>query len=96
MVDIRGGQVLEAQPTVVASIHDNGIVLFHTGNGQLFSANRTGARIWQGIVRHLTVDAMAAEISSEYQIAADSAREHTVRFLTELMERGLVVSKADR
>jgi hypothetical protein len=90
MVDILGTQVFDAQSSVVASAHEHGLVLFHTGNGQLFSANRTGARIWQCIERHLSADAIASEIGRHYAITPDVADAHTKRFLTDLVQRELV------
>lgn len=96
MINISEGQRLGAPPTVVASIHDEGLVLLHTEKGRVFVANRTGTRIWQGLERRLPVDALAAEISREYQIAQETAREHTVRFLAELLRQGLITASADR
>jgi hypothetical protein len=77
-------------PDAVASIHDDGIVILHTGEGRLFSSNGTGARIWRGVERRLSPEAIAEEISGEYDIAGATAREHTVRFLAELERHTLI------
>ncbi|HEX7315674.1 MAG TPA: PqqD family protein [Pyrinomonadaceae bacterium] len=79
-----------ANPEAVASIHDDGIVILHTGKGRLFSSNGTGARIWRGVERRLSPEAIAEEISGEYNIASATAREHTVRFLAELERHTLI------
>jgi len=77
-------------PEAAASIHDNGIVILHTGQGRMFASNQTGARIWRGIERQLPLDAIAAEISDEYQIARTTAREDVSRFLAELERQTLI------
>lgn len=77
-------------PEAVASIHDDGVVILHTGKGRLFSSNGTGARIWRGVERRLSPEAIAGEISGEYNIAGATAREHTVRFLAELERHTLI------
>jgi len=82
-------------PETTASIHDDGIVIFHTGNGRLYASNETGARIWRGIERKLSLEAIAGEISGAYQIAVTAAREHTVRFMAELERHTLIQRKAE-
>jgi hypothetical protein len=77
-------------PEAAASFHDDGIVILHTGKGRLFSANGTGARIWHAVEQQLTLEAIAEEISSAYQIALTTAREHAVNFLGELERQALV------
>lgn len=77
-------------PEAAASFHDDGIAILHAGSGRLFASNQTGARIWRGLEQHLSLDAIAERISSEYQIAGTIAREHTIRFLSELEQQALV------
>lgn len=81
-------------PEAAASFHDDGIVILHTGKGRLFTSNETGARIWRGVERQLPVEAIAEEISDEYNIARTTAREHTGRFLAELERHKLIRREA--
>lgn len=81
-------------PETAASFHDDGIVILHTGKGRLFTSNGAGARIWRGLERRLSLDAIAEEISSWYKIALTIAREHTVRFLAELERHELIRREA--
>ena len=78
-----------------ASIHEDGIVIFHTRKGRLFSSNRTGACIWRCIEQRLSLDAIAQKIGSEYQIAVTTAREHAASFLAELERHGLTERGAE-
>jgi len=81
---------LTLNPEANASFHDDGIAILHAGNGRLFTSNQTGAHIWRGLEQHLSLDTLAEKISSEYQITRTIAREHTIRFLSELEQHTLV------
>jgi len=95
---MKGRQIMTNQsdfsftvsPEAAASFHDDGIVILHAGQGRLFSSNGTGARIWRGLEQQLTLEAIAEEISGEYQIARTIAREHTLNFLTVLEQHALI------
>lgn len=85
-----GDFCFSVNPEAVASFHDDGIVILHTGVGRLFTSNGTGARIWRGVERRMPLEAIAEEVSGEYKIARTTAREHAVRFLTELERHTLI------
>jgi hypothetical protein len=95
---MKGKQIMTNQsnfsftvsPEAAASFHDDGVVILHTGKGTLFTANRTGARIWRGIEQQLSLEAIANGISDEYQIVPRTAREHTISFLAELERQTLI------
>jgi hypothetical protein len=77
-------------PEAVRSFHDDGAVILHAGSGRLFSCNETGARIWRGIEQQLPLEIIAKEISTAYQIARTTAREHTLSFLAALEQQALI------
>lgn len=77
-------------PEATASSHDDGIVILHLGNGGFYTCNGTGARIWRAIEQKLSLEAIAKEISSAYQIALTTARQHTVCFLAQLEMHALI------
>lgn len=77
-------------PEAVRSFHDDGVVILQAGAGRLFTSNETGARIWRGIEQQLPVETIATEISTAFQIARTTAREHTLNFLTALEQQGLI------
>ena len=81
-------------PNAAASTHEDGIVILDTGKGCLFSSNGTGARIWRGVENQLSSQAIAEEISSEYQIAPNIAQRHTINFLAQLERQGLIQREA--
>jgi len=84
--------IFSVNPEAAASIHNEGIVILHTGKGTLYSSNHTGARIWRAVERHLSLEAIAKEISDAYQIAVTVARDHVVRFVEEL-ERHMLIQR---
>ena len=77
-------------PDAVRSFHDDGVVILQPGTGRLFTSNETGARIWRGIEQQLPLETIATEISTAFQIARTTAREHTLNFLTALEQQGLI------
>lgn len=81
-------------PEAAASIHDEGVVIVHLGNGRFYTCNGTGARIWRAIEQRLSLEAIAQEISSAYEIALNTARQHAVRFLAELELHELIQQEA--
>ena len=90
MTSQTSGLIFVVNPEAAASFHDNGLAILHSRSGRLFTSNETGARIWRGLEQRLSLDAIAEKISSDYQIARSIAREHTVRFLSELEKHSLV------
>lgn len=94
MTKQTGGLSFTVNPEAVASFHDDGIVILHTGVGRLFTSNGTGARIWRGVERQLPLEGIAEELSGEYNIARATAREHTARFLAALERHTLIRREA--
>jgi Ni,Fe-hydrogenase III large subunit len=77
-------------PEATASAHEDGIVILHTGNGRVFSANKSGALIWRGIEQRRSLDGIVEEITREFQIAGTTARVHTLNFLAALERQTLI------
>lgn len=83
-------------PDATASIHNDGIVILDVGSGCVYTGNMTGARIWRGVQRRLPLDAIAEEISNEYQIGQSTACEHVASFLAELERHSLIEREESR
>jgi hypothetical protein len=84
------GVTVRVDSEAAASIHENGIVILHTGNGRMYAANKTGARIWRGIMQQQPLRMIATEISDEYQVPITSAREHVSAFIDDLEGHSLI------
>ena len=77
-------------PEATTSAHDDGIVFLHTGKGRVFSSNKTGALIWQGIEQRRSFDRIVEEISDAFEIATTTARAHAIKFLAALEQQALI------
>ena len=78
---------------VRTSVYEDGLALLHIPTGRMFLCNRTGAHIWQGIVKGLTTEAITEEISRECGVARALVQQHTSSFLAELEHRGLATRR---
>jgi hypothetical protein len=80
-------------PEASTSTHDGGIVILHLGSGRVYTSNGTGASIWRKVEQQLPLRAIAEEISTEYQIASSTSRDHVFHFLATLERHALVQRK---
>src|SRR3989442_11384903 len=88
--ELPGGRTVRVSPLVRASVHDGGLALLNIRSGQIFLCNRTGSRIWQGLLDGRTPQEVADEISNAYGVGRALAEQHTFSFVGELERRGLV------
>ena len=84
----------QVNPDAAASLHDEGIVILHLGQGRLYRSNATGASIWRGVEQQLALDAIAGQVSREFCIEPATAHEHTLRFLGHLEKHSLIHRRA--
>jgi hypothetical protein len=87
------GRIAVAEDVRV-SLHEDGLVLLHIPTGSVFLCNRTGSRIWEGLVRGLSPDAIGEELRSEYRVAYDVLQEHIRSFVSELEIKGFLLRTA--
>jgi coenzyme PQQ synthesis protein D (PqqD) len=78
------------------SFHEHGLALLHIGRGQLFIANRTGARVWRGLSEAHSVEEIAEQISREYNAPLEQVSEDTREFLAELWLHGFLTRRVER
>ena len=83
-------------PEAAASFHEDGMVIFHTGKGRLFSANGAAARIWAGLCERLPLETIVERISNEYEVSSTFVREHALSFLAQLESHHLIQRGAER
>jgi len=72
---------------------DDGLLLFHTSTGRLFTCNRVGARIWVGITSGLTLEAIAQNLALDYGAKTDQTSEDVHQFLLSLAQHRLITRK---
>jgi hypothetical protein len=81
-------------PEVKASQHADGVVLIHLGKGTVFSANRVGAMIWNGVAERRSLEKVAESISGVFHIPTQTVRHDAAVFLAQLQAEGLLVPDA--
>jgi len=86
---------LAVAPQVRVSDHGTGLALLHIPTGKVFVCNRTASRIWQGIEKGFTPEAISGEISQECGVGRDLVHQHTSAFVAELKRRRLVIRTAE-
>jgi hypothetical protein len=72
------------------SLSQDGAVFLNTCSGVIFTSNRTGAWIWQGLRDRESVDSIASRISLEHGVPHDLARRDTTNFIAELETQGFL------
>ena len=82
-------------PEVRVSNHGDGLALLHIPTGKVFVCNRTASRIWQGIEKGFTPEAISGEISREAGVGRELVHQHTSAFVAELKRRRLVIRRAE-
>jgi Coenzyme PQQ synthesis protein D (PqqD) len=92
--DWAGGGLAIA-PEVRVSNHGDGLALLHIPTGKVFVCNRTASRIWQGIEKGFTPEAISGEISLEAGVGRELVHQHTSAFVAELKRRRLVIRRAE-
>jgi len=87
--DLEGGHFVAVDDAKVSS-HNDGMVILHLRNGEMFVANRTGATIWSDIVAGKSVDEIAGRLCRELAIDSSAARQNVGSFISELHRRQLI------
>jgi hypothetical protein len=61
----------------------------------MYSLNSVGARIWELIDGHATVDEITSVIVQEYEVETPQAKTDVIEFLEQMKEVGAVVEKSN-
>jgi hypothetical protein len=84
---------LSIAPEVKASLNEEGLVLLDTRRGLIYTSNRTGARIWEGVTEGRSPDSIAEKLSMEHGVPRAQVEQHTQSFLADLKRRGILVTR---
>lgn len=84
-------QQLQLHPEVVDTELDGGeTVLLHLDNKTYYSLNVTGTRIWQGLKKGLTLQAISQQLQAEFAVDRDNAGRSVLALVNELHRQRLV------
>lgn len=82
--------------SVTTAQDEAGITLLHAGSGQVYSANHTGASIWNALLERRSPSEIALAIAREHDIPTGEALEHVFAFVAELMRAGFLEREGER
>jgi hypothetical protein len=86
-------QRFRVNPTISAAAMADGAVLIDSATGECFELNRTGARIWESLVRGDELDGVLDAIAAESSIERSIVAADTAILIDALARRGLIVAK---
>lgn len=84
------GPVIRPSPESVFCRLDGELVLLNYRVGTYFALRGTGAAIWELIERGCTRDALCRELSTRFQVDAETCRNDVTEFLADLAAHGLI------
>jgi len=84
------GDPIVISPDARVSLDQNGAVFLHARRGIVFTSNRIGALIWQGLVDREAVETIAARISREGGAGLHRVRQDTTQFIADLETHGFL------
>ncbi|SPE42909.1 hypothetical protein SBA3_710018 [Candidatus Sulfopaludibacter sp. SbA3] len=84
------GNPILISPDARVSLDRDGAVFLHARTGVVFTSNRIGARIWQGLQHRESVETMALQISQDHGVQCDRVRQDTTSFITALETQGFL------
>ena len=87
----RQQKVLAVSPDVRVSMRADGIVFLHSGTGAVFSANATGARMWEHLQRGEAPERIGDALAPEFGVAVETVARDAARFAADLESQGILV-----
>lgn len=89
-MNITGATRARAARDVFAREFDGEIVILDLARGEYYGLDAVGAYLWRGFERGVDIDAVAAELVEEFDVALDAARADLVTLCGDLVARKLV------
>ena len=74
---------------------DGEFVVLNYRVGTYFGLRGTGAEIWHILQHGVTFEALCSQLTSRFQVDADTCRRDAAAFVAELSEHGLIELLAD-
>jgi Coenzyme PQQ synthesis protein D (PqqD) len=87
-----GTVMLGPSPYLRTSFNEHGMVLLQIDRGLIYTANRTGARIWQELMQGKAPCTIATGLNHDYGVPAVQAHQDTSAFINDLCVNGLLVT----
>ena len=89
MNDVFLRQSITIAPEVICRELGGELIILNLENGTYFGLDEIGARIWQLIQEHGSLDKVFAALCDEYEASADTLRRDLLNLVNELCTQGL-------
>jgi hypothetical protein len=84
-----GKMLRRADGLMTAAVNDE-LLMMSIEHGKYFNLNAVGTRIWELLETPTTLDGLVAALTTEYDVAPDTARQEVEHFVNALRDRGLL------
>ena len=95
MNDETGGTFVRRTDGLMSAAVGDELLMMSAAEGKYFNLNDVGSRIWELLAQPVSAEKLVAALTVEYDVDADTAREHVADFLSALCERGLVTATGE-
>jgi Coenzyme PQQ synthesis protein D (PqqD) len=82
---------LRCGDAVHSRLFDREVVILDLAGGQYYALEDVGARLWSGIEAGLTLEQIAHDVVTEYDVTEERALADLAALVDEFVARGLVV-----
>ena len=84
---------LAVSPNVRISLESDGMTLLDVARGMVFTCNRTGRLIWEGLTSEQSLASIAVGLGREYGLPDYQAAQDVAAFVSELRADGLLAGR---
>ena len=82
--------VLSRRAGLMTADMNGSAVMMDIMTGKYYNLGQVGGRIWELLEEPMTVSALVAKLTAEYDVSAEQCRADIAPFLQTLLERGLI------
>ena len=90
MLAIEQNRVFQRAKGLLAAEAGEELLMMSVDRGRYFNLNSVGARIWALLEQPMTLHALVAALTHEYEVSTQVAHQEVETFLEVLLDRGLV------
>ena len=91
-MDVASSEQFAVHPSVIYRELSGETVLLNLESGVYYGLDAVGTRVWQLLQEGRTITSVCDVMAGEYDVSPDVLREDVSRLVSELCERGIVLS----
>jgi len=90
MNKIKPEYILQRNGELLTSTLDEQIVMMHVYDGNYYSLNNIGTRIWQILETPLTFNELVIKLVDEFEVSKEQCVDDITPFINELIEKQIL------